>query len=246
MDKGSNHGEVYPNNLKNWYNPPEIQFFKFLGYNLMEETDNYKFLTLNAYDNSVQAFDKNTAALHPHEQAINFLDLLPGKKILDLGCGPGRDTKIFVERGFQVTGVDFSSQMIEMAKAKVDAEFYVMDIENLEFKANSFHGVWASASLLHIPKKKILQVFKNLHSLLVEKGIFYLSLKKGSGEGIQADPRYGDVQKFWSFYEKEEVEEILKQADFKVLESVISERKATYPGHLLWLNVLCKKERNIV
>lgn len=209
----------------------------------MKETDSYKLLTLTAYDNSVQAFTSNTKALHPQEQVKKFLSVLPGKKILDLGCGPGRDAQIFVEQGFEVTRVDISPKMIEMARSKVDAQFFVMDMENLDFPANSFDGVWASASLLHIPKKRILQVFKDLYVLLVEEGVFYLSLKKGTGEGLQSDPRYGDVQKFWSFFEKEEIEEILKQADFKIIQSVISERQSTNQGHLLWVNVLCKKER---
>lgn len=208
----------------------------------MQETRDHKLLTLNAYDASVQEFAKNTEALHPEEKARDFLNLLPGNRILDLGCGPGRDAKVFVEQGFQVTGVDLSLQMIEMARSRVAAQFHVMDMENLDFPPNSFHGVWASASLLHVPKKNILRVCKALYSFLVEGGIFYLSLKKGTGEGLQADPRYGDVQKFWSFFEKEEIEEVLKQADFKLIESVISEKKSTYQGHLLWITVLCKKE----
>lgn len=209
----------------------------------MEEFHNHKFLTLNAYNTSAKEFAENTAALHPEEQANKFLNLLPGKRILDLGCGPGRDAQVFVGQGFQVTGVDLSPQMIEMARSRVAAQFHVMDIENLNLPSSSFHGIWASASLLHIPKKNILQVFKTLHSLLLDEGIFYLSLKKGTGEGLQSDPRYGDVQKFWSFFEKEEIEDIVKQADFKVVESVISERKSTYQGYLLWVNVLCKKEK---
>jgi len=209
----------------------------------MKEFHDHKLHTLNAYNISAQEFAKNTEALHPDERARNFLNLLPGDRILDLGCGPGRDAQIFVEQGYQVTGVDLSPQMIEMARSKVAAQFYVMDIENLDFPPNSFHGIWASASLLHIPKKNILQVFKTLYSLLVEEGIFYLSLKKGSGEGLQSDPRYGDVQKFWSFFEKEEIEDLVNQADFKVVESMITEKKPGYQGHPLWVNVLCKKTR---
>ncbi|MFZ0565936.1 MAG: class I SAM-dependent methyltransferase [Chlamydiales bacterium] len=209
----------------------------------MEEFHNHKLQTLNAYNASAKEFAENTAGLHPDEQARKFLNLLPGKRILDLGCGPGRDAQVFVGQGFQVTGVDMSTQMVEMARSRVAAQFHVMDIENLNFPPRSFHGIWASASLLHIPKKNILQVFKILHSLLLEEGIFYLSLKKGTGEGLQSDPRYGGILKFWSFFEREEIEDIVKQSDFKVIESVISEKKSTYQGHPLWVNILCKKEK---
>lgn len=209
----------------------------------MEDFHAHKILTLNAYEACAEKFAKNTESLHPQDQARHFLESLPGKRILDLGCGPGRDALIFARQGFQVTGVDLSPKMIEMAKSKVAAQFHVMDIENLDFPPCHFDGIWASASLLHVPKGKILTVFKNLYSLLVDRGIFYFSVKKGSGEKLLSDPRYGDVQKFWSFFEKEEIEEFVQQAGFNLISSVVAERKSTYQGHLLWLNVICKKER---
>lgn len=201
-------------------------------------------MTLNAYNASAQEFTKNTEALHPEEQAKHFLQLLPGNRILDLGCGPGRDAEVFVERGHQVTGIDLSPQMIEIARSRVTAQFHVMDMESLDFPPSHFDGIWASASLLHVPQKNIPRLIGNLYSLLVEEGIFYFSLKKGSGEHLQYDPRYGNLQKFWSFFEKEEIEQIVKQTGFEVVKSVISEKKSTYQEYPLWVNVICKKGKN--
>ncbi len=101
----------------------------------MKEIDDHKLLTLIAYNNSVQEFAKNTEALHPEEKAKKILNLLPGNRILDLGCGPGRDAKVFVDQGFQVVGVDLSPQMIEMAHPKFPRSFQSL-VEKIRKKSH--------------------------------------------------------------------------------------------------------------
>lgn len=197
------------------------------------EEQHIKFLTLNSYDECANEYAKSTEALHPHVQAKKFVKMLPKHaKILDIGCGPGRDAKVFEEQGLKVVGIDFSAKMIELAKQYTrQAEFHVMDIEKLAFPRDTFDGVWASASFLHISKKNILQVFENIHALLKREGIFYLSVKQGSGEMLAPDARYENRQKFWSFFEEEEIITLLKEAGFEVLEIAITEKRSSYQTH---------------
>lgn len=197
----------------------------------MPDTSSYK--TRQAYDASADAYAQKTASLHPHEIAQLFLDQLPQKAhILDIGCGPGRDVKIFADRGHNVTGIDFSSKAIEIAKRAVpNATFQIMDIESMAFPAGSFDGIWASASLLHIPKENLPSVFSKIHALLKSNGIFYVSVKKGCGERLEKDERYGDVEKFWSFFEEDELKSYLTQAGFNILKFINVENVTPYQTH---------------
>lgn len=199
-------------------------------------------LTKNSYDSTAFEYAKNVSTFHNKEVADIFLKFLSLKaKILDLGCGPGRDAKIFSDIGLQVTGIDFSPQMIEIAKKTAPhAQFYTMNIESIELPLESFDGVYASASLLHIPKKNLPNVLEKIRSLLKKEGIFYLSIKKGKGELIEEDVRYNHVKKFWSFFEEDEIQNYLEQAGFEIIELFITEKKNSYQTHA-FIHVFCKK-----
>jgi 8-oxo-dGTP diphosphatase len=107
-----------------------------------------KITTLNSYNASASQYAQNTSNLHPEEEATKFIKLLPAQaKIIDIGCGPGRDAKVFSNHGFDLIGIDFSSKMIEAARKNVPhSTFLVMDIETLVFPPESFDGVWASSA----------------------------------------------------------------------------------------------------
>src|SRR5690606_2326013 len=114
---------------------------------------------------------------------------------------------------------DLSSKMIEIAnKEAPTSTFKVMDILNLNFERNSFAGVWASASLLHIPKSKMLFVLKKIKEILQRDGLLYVSLKYGEGSKIFKDSRYGGVDKFYVYYKVDEIENLLQEAGFDILE----------------------------
>lgn len=198
---------------------------------------------MKSYEDFAAQYAQNTGAFHPIDQAAKFITHLPKKgKILDIGCGPGRDAKVFIEQGFTVTGIDISPKMIALAKRHFsEAQFIVMDIENLEFPKNSFDGIWASASLLHIKQASLFSVLKNVWALLKSGGIFYLSVKKGSGEFLSEDKRYGNAKKFWSLFDEIEIAHMLKSAEFEILEVTCVESKSAYHTHPL-IHVFCKKE----
>ena len=96
-----------------------------------------------------------------------FCELLPPKsRILDIGCGPGNDTTCFVEKGFSVTGIDLSKEMIKLAsRRETRAKFLEMDMRHLAFNDDSFEGIWASFSFLHVKEadaEGTLQQFKRV------------------------------------------------------------------------------------
>lgn len=191
----------------------------------------YKEATKNSYEATAEEFTRNIENLAPMQSIERFLKLLPAKpKIIDIGCGPGRDAKIFTEKGASVLGVDFCQNLIDIAKVRAPlAQFQLMDIETGNFPNAAFDGVWSACTLSHIPKKNLSAVLKKIHSCLKPKGYLYLALKKGVGEIFEKDARYqGDHKKFWAFYEEQEISKFLEDAKFKILECCTVEKNSPY------------------
>ncbi len=194
---------------------------------------NHTALTRNSYESSAEEYAKNVMHLHPKAQGEKFQKMLPDHAtILDVGCGSGRDAKIFSEMGLKVVGIDFSSKMIEVAKQTApQAQFHKMDLEDIRFPQESFDGVWASCSLLHIPKNKIISVLSQIHNLLRKDGVLYLSVKQGAGEMVEKDQRYGGLEKFWSFFQEDELRDFLVSAGFNIHEICVVGAISSYQTH---------------
>lgn len=209
---------------------------------LLGEQD-YREITRQSYDQTANEYKENTLKLQPEVKAKAFLThLAPNSTILDLGCGPGRDAKFFIDKGHQVIGVDISPQMIHLAQDSVpQAQFIVSDIESLNLKNESVDAIWASASLLHVSKKAMPVVLENLYCTLKAGGIFYVSMKRGNGEEIKSDDRYGGVEKFWNYVSEEELKQILEKQGFQILESDTYQKSTSYQTHP-WISVICKKK----
>ena len=106
-----------------------------------------------------------------------FLDLLEeGDTILDLGCGSGRDSLTFYELGYDVTPLDASEEMCKLAEIHTGLEVLQMTFEQMDFD-NVFDGIWACASLLHIPKKELSDILTKIARALNDKGILYMSFR---------------------------------------------------------------------
>lgn len=156
-----------------WFGIDEIPFEKsdphmkrFIEKMLREQT-------WKSYESSAFDYAGNVEDLHPHKEAERFLSLIvSGGSIIDIGCGSGRDVKKFSDRGFRVTGIDFSPSMIEIAKSNAPkATFRTVDIHSLNLE-ETFDAAWANASLLHIPKSHLPKVLEKIYSILNDNGLF--------------------------------------------------------------------------
>lgn len=152
-----------------------------------------------------------------------FLSLLTtGKKILDIGSGAGFDAKYFSEKGYVVTSIDLADKLLDVAKEiapKVD--FVKMDMREMTFQDNSFDGVWASASILHLPKSEALLVIKDIKRILKGGGVFFLGLKQGVGEEFKINKGEGNLdgaRRYFSYYSKNEVEKVLSDLELRLVE----------------------------
>ena len=159
-----------------------------------------------------------------------FIKYLPdGGRVLDAGCGSGRDSKAFIMQGYSVVAMDASREMCKRASELLGQEVWQMRFDEMSFD-DEFDGVWACASLLHVPISEMADVLKKIKHGLRPEGIFYASFKYGEGETVK------DVRSFTN-YTLESVCELLKGAGFRVLECDIS--YDVRPGREeKWVNVI--------
>ena len=148
--------------------------------------------TLEYYDQNAVAFADGTMNVDFSEIQNMFLSYLSkGAKILDFGCGAGRDAKCFVDKGFCVDAVDGSEKLCEIAKKNTGLPVRRMLFSELD-SPNTYDGIWACASILHMPKEQLPDVFQRMVNALHDKGIIYTSFKYGIGEKKRGERFFSD------------------------------------------------------
>jgi len=200
-------------------------------------------ITIKSYNKTAQQYAQNVANLQKTNSIASFASLLPiNALVLDMACGSGRDAKIFSEKGFNVTGVDLSEEMLKIAAQNCpNAKFRLMDIRQLNFDNQYFDGVWACAALLHIPKREIPPLISGVSRVLKRGGIFYIIVKEGDGERFVKDERYGgDIMKFYSYFKSGELEAILNERGFDMVKSSGVTRKENYLK-CSEIDILCRR-----
>lgn len=146
-----------------------------------------------------------------------FVSLLPkNAKVLDVGCGAGVPVAQFlVEHGFEVTGIDFSENMLKLARKNVPkAKFFLKDMTKLNMKTDSFDGLTAFYSIIHVPREKHFSLFQSFHRILKPKGIMLICL--GPDEWEATDNYYG-TEMFWSQHSPRKSLRFLKKSGFEVI-----------------------------
>lgn len=150
--------------------------------------------TLAHYNRSAASFWEGT---RDHDVSQNYAALLdaieapPPFSILDLGCGPGRDLLYFRSLGHEAIGLDGTEAFVEMARANTGCEVWHQSFSALSLPAARFHGVFANASLFHVPSQELPRVLRELHATLVPGGVLFCSNPRGQDtEGFSGE-RYG-------------------------------------------------------
>lgn len=150
-------------------------------------------MTLNYYQNNAQTFFDGTVNVDMSSLYETFTrSLAPSARVLDAGCGSGRDAKAFMEMGYQVEAFDASSALVEMARAHTGLPVQLMTFADVAWKAE-FDGIWCCASLLHIPAVELPGVMQKLADALKAGGVWYVSFKYGNGEREVDGRRFTDM-----------------------------------------------------
>jgi len=149
-----------------------------------------------------------------------YKSIIDGKKVIDLGCGAGRDAAVFVENGFDYTGIDISEEMLKVASERVPkGKFQQLDFSKTSFQDGEFDGFWAAASFLHIPKKDVAGVLQEAKRIIKSGGIGFISVKEkiGIDEGMIDENKYGGISRYFSFYTQDEFKNMLEHNGFLIL-----------------------------
>ncbi|MDD5577704.1 MAG: class I SAM-dependent methyltransferase [Methylobacter sp.] len=203
-----------------------------------EHLEEIETLTLGHYNQHAAAFWQGTK---DHDVAQNyeaFLAPFPaGKKldILDFGCGPGRDISYFQSLGHRPTGLDGSEMFCRMASRYTGCTVLHQTFLNLALPRQAFDGIFANASLFHVPSGELPRVLDELQDALRPGGILFSSNPRGNNEGWSGQ-RYGH------YMELEASKAYLEQADFEVLHHYY--RPFGKPIHEQpWLAIVCRSVR---
>jgi len=178
--------------------------------------------TIRAYDLGAPGFAARTWD-HPLRQWRERLLELAGEswsgvplRILDAGCGPGRDVAWFAARGHRVVGGDLSVGMLAEARRRVpDGRFVRMDLRTPPFAPASFDAIWMCASLLHLPKAHWLDVLRRCR-ILLDRGCIFLSVKLGDDERFTTGGTVPDEPRFFAYVRLPELDSLLCDAGFHV------------------------------
>ena len=193
--------------------------------------------TLDYYNKNSEEYFNSTLNVDMTNTYKAFLKLLPkGGKILDLGCGSGRDSMNFMKLGYEVTAVDGAKELAKRASVLLGKEVIVSTFEELELK-EKFHGIWACASLLHIKREDLKIVLNNLYNNLEDNGVFYMSFKYGEKEYVDDKNRY-----FNCFTDESIISFINENTKYNILGLYITEDKLGRVNEVKWLNLICNKK----
>lgn len=191
--------------------------------------------TLAYYNQNANSFASNTRFVDFRATQDKFLGKLPpAATILDFGCGSGRDTKYFLEHGYQVDAIDGSEELCRLASEYTGIRVRCMLFQELS-EVDKYDGIWACSSILHLSKQELKPVLEKMLTALKKSGIIYTSFKYGDFEG----ERNG---RFFTDFTSESFEEYCRGLDgVTIEENWITGDVRPDRGEEKWLNLILRK-----
>ena len=191
--------------------------------------------TLLYYQHNAGKFIKGTIDVDMHDAQMRFLKNLPEKAyILDFGCGSGRDAKLFLQQGYRVDAVDGSEELCKRASEFIGAPVKQMLFNEL-CTINTYDGVWACSSILHLGKVELQDVLRRIAAALKVKGVLYTSFKYGTFEGMR-NGRY-----FTDFTEKTLAEFMKDVPSLTMFEKWVTHDVRPGREEEQWINILARR-----
>ena len=168
-----------------------------------------------------------------------FASLLPDHaRVLDAGCGSGQKARFFQDHGFHVVGIDFSEKLLEIARQTATAsDFRLLDLRDIRTLSEEFEGVFAQASLLHIPKTETVSVIEGMVSRLVPRGLLYIAVKAqrpgNPAEEVVTENDYGYAyERFFSYYTMDEMLDYAGRLGLSFVHTEVSQ---------YWMQIIARK-----
>ena len=190
--------------------------------------------TIDYYNKHAEKFTASTFEVDMKSLYQPFLAELPeGARILDVGCGSGRDTLAFKDKGYQVEAIDYSAELVKKAKELTGIEVRQQSFYELN-ESEKYDGIWACASLLHCDRDFLPEVMGHIFKALKPNGVCYMSFKYGKTDREKDGRSFTDLN-------EQQAQELLKQIDQALLlqQWITIDKRPDRDEE--WLNVLWKK-----
>jgi SAM-dependent methyltransferase len=168
-------------------------------------------ITLGHYNRHADSFWEGTRDHDVSQNRDALLQHIHGQKpfrILDFGCGPGRDLKVFRDRGHEAIGLEGAERFVQLAREYSGCEVWQQDFLRLQLPANHFDGIFANAALFHVPSQELPRVLTELWATLKPDGVLFSSNPRGANEEGWTGERYG------VYYNLERWRELVTAAGF--------------------------------
>ena len=191
--------------------------------------------TLDYYNKNADEFVQGTLSVDFKQTQDRFLDKLPDRAyVLDFGCGSGRDTKYFIDKGYIVDAIDGSEELCKIASAYTGILVKQMFFEELD-ETEKYDGIWACSSILHLPRRGLSEVLMKMSVALTDKGVVYTSFKYGDFEGERSGRYFTD-------FTLESFREYLQNIkEFEIEEYWITGDVRPGRSEEKWLNLILRK-----
>ena len=187
--------------------------------------------TINYYNKNAEQYYKNTVDVDFTDAYKRFLKYIPkGGRIIDVGCGSGRDTAAFKEMGYDAIGLDASEELAEVARKGKGIDVIVEDMASW-ITDEPYDGIWSCASLLHLDNKELISFFQNLNRNLKVEGAIYISVKTAIETGVDNKGR------FMKNFTEEELRGYLDLAGIEIVETWDTGDQLNREG-FSWINVI--------
>lgn len=187
------------------------------------------------YRSNAATYCKETIDYKLQDIYSRFLEFIPEKgHVLDLGCGSGRDSKVFKDAGYVVTAMDASNDVATYAEKTIGQPVLVSSFQDMSF-SGEFDGVWACASLLHCPRTQITNVLYRVAKSLKPNGVAYISFKWGNDETIDDKGRY------FNNYTLESIHDLIDQVENLAVIDEWADSKPLREIEQKWINVLLRQ-----
>lgn len=186
--------------------------------------------TIQTYNDFAERYEKNRTVFKMSPFLQTFQDLLPKGRVLDIGCASGRDAKLLVEQGYEVVGIDLSTELLKMARENVPSvQFLEADMLELPFEDNSFDGIWSAAVVHHLKVSDMPTAIKEMYRVLKPGGVVFIGTKSGEGEKYIKEEEFDGAERFFTYIDAETLENMCSDAGF-VIKEMISKTSAEVFG----------------
>ncbi|WP_313132766.1 class I SAM-dependent methyltransferase [Anaerocolumna sp.] len=191
--------------------------------------------SIDYYNKYANIYFENTVDLNMEEHLEKFISFLPeAGTVLDLGCGSGRDSLYFINKGFDVTAMDGSEELCQLASIHIGQDVLNMQFNELDFQ-QVFDGIWACASLLHTTPEQLHGILGKVSDSLNPGGLLYMSFKYGDFQGYRNGRYFAD-------YKFHDMEEILEEhRDLEIIEMWKTSDLRPEREEDSWLNIIVRK-----